>query len=192
MPESRALKTATVSATRTPATTASAAGPPPSSPAGASKSTTRARFAHGACLVHYQCPAEKIFAVAGLDGAIHVLIRDLDKSEATRIPGYAIAHEIDARHIHFRTGEPILQVVLAGLKGEISNVKPFQSYFSFFLGLETAAASGNLLKRKLSYGGQAFARRHRGSRRSSDNSTSSILPKSPVAVNALFSAFSPH
>jgi hypothetical protein len=71
------------------------------SPAAASAATrpsaaTTATFAHWAGLIHHQRPAQKILAIAGLNGAIRFLIvSKLREPESSRLTRKFVANDLD-------------------------------------------------------------------------------------------------
>jgi hypothetical protein len=111
-----ASASAATTATRSAAaTSATATGPSASA------------FAHRPGFIHHQRTAEKILAIAGLNGAIaFFVVTELREPESTRLTGKLIADDLNGIRLKSVPREPVLQLGFTGLVRKVAYKQFFQ------------------------------------------------------------------
>jgi hypothetical protein len=112
------------SASTTAATTARTAT---TTSAAAATGTAATAFAHRPSFIHHQRTAQKILAIAGLNGAFRLfVIAEFREAESARLTGEFIADDLNRIGLESVPSEPILQLGLTGLVRKVAYKQFFQ------------------------------------------------------------------
>jgi hypothetical protein len=111
-----ALAPAPTASTTWPSATTTAAARPPAS-----------TFPHWTRFIHHQRPAEKILAIAGLNGAIgFFIVAKFRKPKSARLTGKFVADYLNRIGLESGPREPILQLGFTGLVRKVAYKQFFQ------------------------------------------------------------------
>jgi hypothetical protein len=80
--------------------------------------TSTATLAHWPSFIHYQGTAQKILAIAGLNGAIRFfVISKFREAKSSRLACEFVANDLDGVRLQSGLRKPVLQLCFAGLVG---------------------------------------------------------------------------